>query len=133
MELPKVRFVFAEFIQEHGLSGLTKPMLAQFLCVSVSSVQKWARAKKIPADYLDTIFAITDEDIRKMGKTKQWCAYDLRVLRTAHSMSQTKMAKKLKACQSSVSKYELIGKIPYHLLPLVQELEKQLTKRQECA
>lgn len=133
MALPKVKFVFDEFMQEHGLSGLTKAALAKLLCVSVSSVQKWAQVKKIPADYLEVIAAITEEDIKKMAKPKKWHEYDLRVLRKTLGMSQTELAKHLKTCQSSISEWEHDGRIPCNCLPFAQELKKQLPKRQECA
>ena len=130
MELPKVKFVFDKFMARHDLSRLTKPAFAELLCVSISSVQKWARARKIPADYLDVIFAITQEDIEKFQK---WIDYDLRTVRTAIPMSQTELAKKLKTCQSSISEWEHDHRIPRDRLPLVQELAKQLPVRQECA
>lgn len=132
MELPKVRFVFDEFMEEHGLSDLTKAAFARLLCVSRSSVQKWADEELIPEDYLDALFDLTDEDIARILQPKKWHIYDLRVLRKARDMSQTEMAKELKTCQSSVSEWEENGRIPRNLLPLVQKLEETIPKQQEC-
>ena len=136
MELPKVAFDFPEFMRKHGLSSLTKPAFAKLLCVSTSSVQKWARAKKIPADYIEAIVLITNEDIQKLLHHKKWHEYDLRALRTALGISQTELAGRLASCQSSVSEWEQGGRIPYHRLPFVRKLEEQreqLRKQQECA